>query len=78
VTVRELQEELAKCDQDTDVICYCEDEQLTKGKGIIVLNIVEVDATQAERARLNGVPSAKFRSDQNAAPIVILNVTTDF
>jgi hypothetical protein len=78
MTVRELREKLAKCDQDTDVVCYCEDEQLKKGKGVIVLDIVEVDVTQAERARISGVPTVKFGSNQNAAPIVILTVTADF
>lgn len=78
MTVRELQEKLAKCDQDTEVICCCEDEGLTKGRGVIVLDVVKVDVTQAERARINGVPSLKFGSAQNAAPIIILTVTSDF
>jgi hypothetical protein len=60
--VRELQDLLSKLDPEIDVVCYSEDEKLlTKGRGFVLFDISAVNATEAEKLRLDdGTPYLKF------------------
>lgn len=77
--VRELQERLSKLDPQLEVVCYSEDEKLlAKGRGFILLDVLAVDTTEAERLRLDdGTPFLTFGKGPAASSVVTLEVTTD-
>lgn len=78
--VRELQERLSKLDPQLEVLCYCEDKKLvTESRGFILLDVLAVNNTEAERLRLDdGTPYLKFGKGPDASIIATLEVTTDF
>jgi len=78
--VRELQERLSKLDPELDVLCYSEDEKLlVEGRGFILLDILAVSTTEAERLRLDdGTPYLKFKKGPASETIATLEITSDF
>ncbi len=78
--VHELQEHLSKLDLELDVVCYSEDERLLiEKRGFILLDILAVSATEAERFRLeDGTPYLRFERGPNSVAMATLEVTSDF
>jgi hypothetical protein len=78
--VRELQQQLNKLDPDLEVLCYSEDEILqSKGQVFRIFNIEAVDATHAERVRLqDNTPSLKLGKGPNSEVLATLEITLDF
>lgn len=78
--IRELQKKLNELDQELEVVCYCEEETfLIENRGFILLDILAVGATEAERLRLDdGTPYLKFGKGSNSSVIATLEVTKDF
>jgi len=78
--VRELQEHLSKFDPELDILCYSEDEKvLTEKRGFILFDILAVNASEAERIRLeDGTPYLKFERGPNSVAMATLEITSDF
>lgn len=78
--VADLQHELAKLDPNLDVLCYTEDVGLaSKERAFVLLDVVGVSITQAERLRLNdGTPYLKLGSGARSSDLAIVEVTSDF
>lgn len=78
--VQQLQEQLSKLDPELEILCYSEDETLlTKDRGLVVLDIVAVNTSEAERLRLDdGAPYLKFGKGPASFPLATLEVTADF
>jgi len=78
--VRELQEQLSKLDPEIEIICYCEEKKfLDKSRGFVLLDVLAVNNTEAERFRLDdGTPYLKFGKGPGASSIATLEITTNF
>ena len=77
--VSKLQELLKKFEPDEEVICYCEDINFQKDNTFCILDIVSVNATQAERVRLDdGTPSLKIGKSPFSESLITIEVTTGF
>jgi len=78
--VRELQKQLNKLNPELEVVCYSEDEKLlVEDLGFILLDVLGVNITEAERLRLDdGTPYLKFGKGPAASAIATLEVTTVF
>ncbi len=78
--VRELQEHLSKFDPELEILCYSEDEKvLTEKRGFILFDILAVNASEAERVRLeDGTPYLKFERGPNSVAMATLEITSAF
>lgn len=77
--VKELQNNLAALDPDSEVLCYCEDEKLlAKDQAFVVFEISAVDQNKATRTRLDdGTPYLKIGEGPGAQKLAILEITSD-
>lgn len=80
MTVRELIAKLSALDQDLQVVCYTEDEELlAPGHIFRLLAIVDVDVAEGEKLRdSKGHPTMKFGSSPDATRLAVLDVTAHF
>lgn len=67
-------------DQDRDVLCYTEDDELlADGQLFRLLEIDSVDVAEGERLRdNNGSPTLKLGKSSISEEIICLNVSLDF
>lgn len=79
MNVRQLQERLSKLDPESDVICLTEDSNLlAAGMGFRVLEIEEVNTTEAERMRLgDNTPYLKIGKSAISKTLATLVITGD-
>lgn len=80
MTVRELIAKLSALDQDLQVVCYTEDEELlAPGHIFRLLAIVDVDVAEGEKLRdSKGHPTMKLGSSPDATRLAVLDVTAHF
>ena len=78
--VKKLIETLGAFDPERDVICYCEEENMSApGHGFRLFEIESVDVSEAEKTRDdNGIPSFKFDKTKHSTPHVLINIVSDF
>lgn len=77
--VKELVTALSKVDQNLDVLCITEDEDLLpEGQFFLLLDINGTSVSEGERCRVNEGPYLKFGKSDNSEKIAFINVTTDF
>jgi hypothetical protein len=78
--VKELQERLDALDPELEIVCYSEDQDLlAEGRGFVLLNIADLNTTNAERMRLDdGTPYLKLGDGPHSSTIATLEVTTAF
>jgi hypothetical protein len=72
MTVKELVEKLGRFDENKEILCYCEDEDI----GSRVFEISSVDLTKATTMRTEkGMPALRF--EKSGIEMVIIEVTSD-
>ena len=78
--VKDLIKELSKLDENLDILCYTEDEELVPSEDLFrILAIDSVDTTVAEKTRLeDGTPSLKFGESELSQKHATINVTSTF
>lgn len=78
--VRDLIEQLGKLDPSLEVYGYCEDASIATGvKPYRFFWVEDVSVSHVVRGRAqDGSPSAKFEFGTEAAPLALINVTSDF
>ncbi len=78
--VRELVAKLSQLDQELDVLCYTEDNDLSpRGHMFRLLEIGSVGASEAKRQRGDAqVPSPKFGKSAHSFKLPIIEVISDF
>ena len=77
MVVRELVEKLKGLDQDLDVLCCSEDDDLLPpGLGLRLLEISDVAVRDGERLRGDdGIPTLKLGKGPNSVRIAMIDVT---
>ena len=79
VKVKDLISKLSKFNQEYDIICYCEDEDiLDKKQGFRLFEIESVDVQDAEKVRLNNTPYLKFGKTPSSKPHILISIIADF
>lgn len=78
--IRELQERLSGLDPELEVVCYSEDEKLlAEGRGLLVLEIVDIGRADAEQLRLeDDTPYLRFGKGPGSAAVATIELTSDF
>lgn len=78
--VKDLLTRLNTFAPESDVICYCEDENpVLNMPGSIIFEITSVSSVEAQKGRNEGgVPFLKFNKTEYSEPHVLIEITSDF
>lgn len=78
--VSELIAKLEQVDQDLEVLCYTEDEDLLpNGHGFRLMDVVGVQVAEGEQVRGDDeIPSLKLGKSPSAIRFATVQVTSDF
>lgn len=76
--VKELIQRLQELDQDIEVLCYSEDDDvLPQNHGFRIFEIIGIDERKAEKIKgKDGIPSLMF-SSPNIKPIAFIDIAAD-
>jgi len=79
MTVRELVTRLCELQQDLEVLCYTEDQDLLRPRlGFTLLEITGVSVVDAEKCRVEERPYLKLKKTPHSQKHALIEITGDF
>ncbi len=79
--IKELIDALSAFDPENDVLCYCEEENISAPNhcSFRLFDIENIDVSDAEMIKDNNyIPSLKFGKTKHSIPHVLINIVSDF